>query len=197
MLNVDGLFEAVGGVPNDEGDGVFERFRKRDEIDIPIELTDIDKWSNFVNDDLYEMDSKLREFLRKIRYRKQKKGGYRTTASMVFTWMYGRTPEPSDSSVCRMLHELLMYYCTSYTGPTTFQGKKVQRVYEFSKYAAAAGKRPYSLRLRLEESDGSKDPFRESGHGDHDKRRYGRRKHSVDGPTEDQGSGGDIGGAGE
>ena len=67
MLNVDGLFEAVGGVPNDEGDGVFERFRKRDEIDIPIELTDIDKWSNFVNDDLYEMDSKLREFLRKIR----------------------------------------------------------------------------------------------------------------------------------
>lgn len=180
MLDTSDLLAAVGGGKEPDRENVVDRFRRDDMLDIPIELTDADLWANYTNDDLYVMDRKVREFLKKTRYKRQKKNGYRTTASLVFAWIYGRKPEPSDSSVCRMLHEVLKYYCTSYTGPTTYQGKKVQRVYEFSKYSTDK-KRPYSLRLRLELMEDGKDPFRASGHGDREKRRRGRRRDSENG----------------
>lgn len=180
MLDTTDLLGVVGGGKPSSEEDIIERFRRDGRLDVPLALTDADLWANYTNDDLYVMDCKLREFLKKTRYKRQKKGGYRTTCSLVFAWIYGRKPEPSDSSVCRMLHKLLEYYCTSYTGVTTYQGKKVNRVYEFSKYATT-NKRPYSLRLRLEEMEDGQDPFRASGQGDRDKRRHGRRRDSEDG----------------
>lgn len=187
MLDTSRLFDAVGG---DRGywnteheEDIIERFRSDDRIDVPIELTDMDLWTNYINEDLYVMDKKLREFLKKTRWKRKTKGGYRTTVSLVFSWIYGRKPEPADSPACRMLHELMRYYCTSYIDNTTYMGKKVSRVYEFSKYAFSK-KRPYSLKLRLEEIEDGKDPFRASGAGTPDKRRHGRRKHSEDGKPE-------------
>lgn len=171
MLDTSLLADAVGGIDKPDQD-IVERFRRDDMLEVPIELTDLDLWANYTNDDLYIMDKKIREFFRKTRYRREKKGGYRTTASVVFAWIYGRAPEASDGAACRMLHELLKYYCTSYKGPTTYKGKKVNRVYEFSRYATKY-RRPYSLRLRLEEVKDGKDPFRGSSRSG-DKRKHGR-----------------------
>lgn len=181
MLDCDELFSVVGGGCAKEPDrGIIDRLRLDDSFEVPVELTDLDLWANYVNDDLYEMDVKVREFLKRTRYSRERNGGYRTTASAVFAWIFGRRPSQSDTHVCRMLHELLKYYCTSYTGKTTYGGKKVNRVYEFSRYSGKR-KRPYSLRLRLEEADGRKNPWRRSPVDDSKKRRVGRRSHSEDG----------------
>jgi hypothetical protein len=178
MLDTSDLFEAVGGDKPDED--IITRLRFDDAFNVPIELTDADMWTNYVNEDLYQLDKKVREFLRKTAYKRQKNKGYRTTAPLVFAWIYGRQPKPEDGAACRLLHELLKYYCTSYTGRTTYQGKSVPRVYEFSPYACDK-KRPYSLKLRLEESDEGKNPWRKSPIDDSKKRRHGRRKHSEAG----------------
>lgn len=185
MLDASELFSAVGGdrQPEPEKD-VIERFRFDDSLQVPIELTDLDLWSNYVNDDLYLMDRKLREFFAKTRKRREEKGGYRTTASAVFAWIYGRQPTAADGYACRMIHKLLEYYCTEYTGQTTYGGKKVSRVYRFSKYATRR-KRPYSLRLRLEEAREGNDPWRKSPVAGKDKRARGRREHRADGADAD------------
>lgn len=156
MLDSTELFEAVGGSQDDPDGNVIDRLRFDDALEIPIELTDLDLWKNYVNDDLYVLDKKVREFFSKTRYRREKNGGYNTTVSMVFMWMFGRKPTSHDSHVCHILHVLMRYYCTSFTGKTTFQGKPVNRVYKFSKYATVK-KRPYSLRLRLEEANDGRD----------------------------------------
>lgn len=178
MLDTSKLFDAAGGnkyKPNEED--IIERFTDDDRMDFPIELTDLDLWANYMDDDLYVMDVKLREFLKKTRYAREKKGYFRTTCSVVFAWIYGRKPEPRDSATCRVLHELLKYYCTEFVDNTTYKGKKVSRVYEFSTYATE-NKRPYSLRLRLELHDGETDVWHKTRSGNPEaKRRHGRRKH--------------------
>lgn len=180
MLDTSKLFDAVGGDREEHDENIIDRLRFDDSLNVPIELTDADLWSNYVNEDLYFMDKKVREFLKGTRYAREKKGGYKTTASLVFAWIYGRQPVPSDSPACRMINELLKYYCTSYIGPTTYMGKKVSRVYEFSRYATTK-KRPYSLKLRLEEMEDGKNPWRNGCGYNKEKRRYGRRKHSENG----------------
>ena len=187
MLDASELFEAVGGDRQPEPDrDVIDRFRFDDSLQVPIELTDLDVWANYVNDDLYIMDKKMREFFNRTRKKREEKGGYRTTASVVFAWIYGRQPGPGDGYACRIIHKLLEYYCTEYTGETTYGGKKVSRVYRFSKYATRR-KRPYSLRLRLEEAKDGQDVWRKSPVAGKDKRARGRRGHSGDGPDEDGG----------
>ena len=180
MLDTSALFDAVGGESAGNPDeNIIDRLRFDDSIEVPIELTDADMWTNYINEDLYEMDKRVREFLKKTTW-KRRKGGYKTTASLVFAWIFGRKPEAEDGAACRMLHELLKYYCTSYNGPTTYQGKKVTRVYEFSKYSFS-NRRPYSLRLRLEESGAGQNPWRQSPVDDSKKRRNGRRADSQAG----------------
>lgn len=183
MLDISALTDAISNESqrrDDDVDDVISRIRDNDALDVPIELTDLDLWSNYMNDDLYEMDVKVREFLKRTRYQRQSKGGYKTTSSIVFAWIYGRQPEPRDGSVCRLLNELLKYYCTSYTGRTTFQGKAVNRVYKFSKFSGNT-KRPYSLRLRIEEANGSGNVFKSGPNSGVDKRSYGRRANRPDG----------------
>lgn len=178
MLDTSALFDAVGG-ERQEQESIIDRLRFDDALNVPIELTDADMWTNYVNEDLYEMDRKVREFLKRTTHRRRKEG-YKTTASLVFAWIYGRQPKAEDGAACRMLHELLKYYCTEYTGPTTYQGRKVGRVYIFSKYSFEH-RRPYSLKLRLEESNDRQNPWRQSPVDDSKKRRHGRRKNSETG----------------
>ena len=155
LLDSSELLEAVGGgVSSVDGD-IVDALRSEDAIDVPIEFTDMEVWMNYTNDDLYAMDKKIRDFLHKTRYARsveKNKKGCRTTASIVFAYIYGRQPSPADGSACKIINKLLEYYCTDYTGPTTFMGKPVRRVYRFSKYSALK-RRPYSLRLRLEEAN--------------------------------------------
>lgn len=183
LMDSSDLMAVVGGgakPPIEEGD-IVARFRNDDAIGVPIELTDLDIWANYTNENLYAMDKKVREFLKKTRYKRQEKGGYRTTASVVFAWIFGRPPEPPDGYIFRLLHELLMYYCTSYTGKTTYHGKPVNRVYRFSKYAVT-NKRAYSLRLRMEEAeDGNTAVFRKGPNEGRDKRTHGRQPNRENG----------------
>lgn len=183
MLDFTALTEAIsteGQRDDPYVDSVVDRLRDDDALDVPIELTDLDLWVNYMSDDLYHLDVKVREFLKKTRYKRESKGGYRTTVSVVFAWIYGRQPEPGDGAVCRLLHTLLKYYCTSYTGKTTFHGKPVNRVYRFSRYATNS-KRPYSLRLRMEESNGKGDVFKSGPNSNADKRAHRGRADREDG----------------
>lgn len=177
MLDASELLAAVGGDAPEPDKDILERFRFDESLQVPIELTDLDLWANYVNEDLYLMDKKIREFFKRIRWKQEHKGGYKTTASVMFAWIYGRQPEPRDGYACRMIHELLKYYCTSYTGQTTFGGKPVSRVYKFSRYATK-NKRPYSLRLRLEVLKDGQNPWRRSPVSDESKRSNSRRGHS-------------------
>lgn len=188
ILDASELFEAISkeNQRQDPDDDVIGRLRSDDSLEVPIELTDLELWGNYMSDDLYEMDKKVREFLKRTRYQRSAKNGYRTTVPMVFAWIYGRQPGPGDGSVCRLLHVLMRYYCTSYTGATTYMGKPVNRVYRFSKFACNS-KRPYSLRLRLEEAKGVNDGnlFKNGPGSVADKRSHGRRADRADGPRED------------
>lgn len=193
MIDASELFELVGGEELEPDQTILERFREDDYLQVPIEMTDLELWSNYVNEDLYIMDKKFREFFKKIRWKQQKRGGYKTTASAMFTWLYGRKAGPRDGYVCKMIHMLLKYYCTSFTGTTTFGGNKVNRVYKFSKYATKR-KRPYSLKLRLEESGDIKNVWRRSPIDDESKRSHRRSTHSDNGASETERRSNDDGG---
>ncbi len=180
LMDCSELLTACGGKVMEPDADIIGKFRT-DDMELPIELTDVDLWANYTNGDLYVMDKKIREFLKKTRYKREAKGGYKTTASMVFAWIYGHQPTPAEGSACRVIHELLKYYCTSYTGPTTYKGKPVSRVYKFSKYATTS-KRPYSLRLRMEEAHDGQQVFREGPGRNRDKRSH-RSKDREDGES--------------
>lgn len=170
FLDCSQLFDT----PESADEDLIKQLREAEDMEIPVELTDLDLWSNYTNEELYLLDKKVREFFKKTRYKRKSKNGYRTTAQVVFTWIFGRKPAPADGAICRTIHTLLKYYCTSYTGKTTFNGKPVNRVYNFTKYATN-NRRPYSLRLRIEESGEHNAVFRESPDASKDKRAHGRR----------------------
>ena len=68
MLDTSELFDAIGGNRQDTPDeDIITRLRFDEALDVPIELTDLDMWSNYINEDLYVMDKKIREFLKKTR----------------------------------------------------------------------------------------------------------------------------------
>lgn len=159
MLDITALDGALNVRQQDRED-IVERLRFDDALEIPIELTDEDMWSNYVNEDLYAMDKALRTYLRKMRYVQERNKGFRTAVPLVFPYIFGRKATPKDSAACRMLHMLLRYYCTDYTGKSTIGGKEFKVVYKFNRYAAK-NKRPYSLRLRIEEANdrGEGKPF--------------------------------------
>ena len=160
MLDISGLEGALHVRRDEDREDIVERLRFDDALSVPIELTDEDMWSNYVNDDLYAMDVAVRGYLKKMRYVQERNKGFRTAAPLVFAYIFGRAPTSKDSAACRMLHMLLRYYCTDYTGKSTIGGQKFKVVYKFNRFAAK-NKRPYSLRLRIEEANerGEGKPF--------------------------------------
>lgn len=166
MLDLSAIDDMFGLDENKPDETIIERLRFDDALEIPFELTDADIWSNYVNNDLYEMDKRLRKYLKSQRYRMERKGGLRTAAPLVFAHIFGRKATSKDSQVCRMLHRLLEYYCTSWTGESTIAGKRYNRTYKFGRYTGFH-KRPYSIRLRIEEANerGEGRPFVPYGTG--------------------------------
>lgn len=188
-LDVSELMVAVGGEVPEPDQTKVEQLRMDKSLEIPKELTDMDLWANYCNDELYEMDKAVRAYIKDTQWQREKKGGTRTTASLVFAYIFGRQPTPEDGHIFRTLHKVLMYYCSSYTGQTSLHGKKVNRVYKFNKYIKAQ-KRPMSLRLRLEEM-GENGSSRLWSPGPDEKRdkRAPRRGHRKDGAGDDGGDG--------
>lgn len=126
---------------------------------LPLGLTEVEAWENYTNDKLYELDKMIRMWLKKTWYHRQKDGKMRTAVPILFTYLFGRPPEPKDSQTCILMHKILYYYCTRYTKRSTIKRQRFSRVYWFSKYSCK-DRRPYSIRLRLEELNEGKDPFR-------------------------------------
>lgn len=152
-LELVGFDELANHAPID--DEVVSGIRFDESLEVPFQMTDLEIWKNYMDDDLYVLDKKLREYFKKTRYRREKKGQHRTAVPLVFMWMFGRPPTNRDSQICVRLHRLMTYYCTKKTkGASTIGGKVFTHVYTFSKYATV-NKRPYSLRLRIEENNNS------------------------------------------
>lgn len=179
--------EAINQFANVESEpdlSIVERLRFDDALDIPHQLTDVDLWLNYCNDDLYYLDKEVRSLIKKSRWTRETKGKMKTAVPLVFMQIFGRKARPQDQMVCRMLHRLLVYYCTSYTGTSKIAGVRFNRVYHFSKYACRS-KRPLSLRLRLEEApDHGARPFSEYN-AHEDKRAEPRPGVTQNGPLAD------------
>lgn len=184
-----GALNEIADIGTDEDEqSIVERLRFDDALEIPHQLADVDVWLNYCNDDLYYLDKEVRKFINRSRWTRETKGKMKTAVPLVFLAIFGRKATPQDSSVCKMLHRILRYYCTSYTGTSKIAGVRFSRVYHFSKYAMRS-KRAMSLRLRLEESrDGGENNFREYATGK-DKRAEPRRGITQNGPFADEPSG--------
>ena len=95
LLDVSDLTEAISSERQRIDADIVGALRRDDALEVPIELTDLELWSNYMDDGLYEMDKMVRDFLKRTRYKRAAKGGYRTTAQVVFAWIFGRQPEPA------------------------------------------------------------------------------------------------------
>lgn len=178
-------FNELSNVDSNPDQTIVDELRFDDALEIPYQMTDIDLWVNYTDDDLYYLDKKVREFLKSTQGSREARGGSKTAASLVFAWIFGRKPTPHDSQVCVTLNRLLKYYCTKYTGRSVIKGQKFSRVYHFSRYAAKC-RRPMSLRLRLEENNSAAalKPY-----GDNkDKRARSRHRDKQDGVSKNGGS---------
>jgi hypothetical protein len=176
-------FNDLANVDSDPDDNIIERLRFDDALEIPHQLTDVDLWLNYCNDDLYYLDKEVRKVINRTRWTRVRKGSTKTAVPLVFFQIFGRKTEPGDSRVCMMLHRLLRYYCTSHTGTSKIAGVRFTKVYHFSKYACRS-KNPMSLRLRLEEANGEARQFSEYDAGK-DKRAVTRRGVTQNGPFAD------------
>jgi len=147
-LEFDGFDDLVGYREDEEGAAEFA-----DGSGIPTAMTDYEVWENYCDDYLYEMDKRLRAYFKKQRWRRERDGGFKTSASLVFAYLFGRKPTNRDTKATRTLNQLLRYYATRCSkGHARVNNKQYVRVYYFSKYATLK-KRPYSLRLRIEEAE--------------------------------------------
>jgi hypothetical protein len=187
-LDLD-AFNEITKVNSDPDESIVQKLRFDDALDLPHQLTDMDVWLNYCNDELYELDQAVRRILKKTRWKRQQSGSMKTAVPLMFLQIFGRSATPSDSRVCVMLHRLLKYYCTRYTGTSKIAGVRFTRVYHFSRYACNA-KRPMSLRLRLEESaDAGESNFREYRVKDDKRAVRSRRGTTPHGPLADESGG--------
>lgn len=202
MLELEGFNDEF--CPEEPDQNIIERLRNESAtFDVPWQLTDPQLWANYCDNDLYYLDKEVRRFLRKTTLHRQKQSkGQRTAVPLVFMWIFKRAPQPKDAQVCRKLHKLLSHYCTKWTGPSTINGVKYAKTYHFSQWSCKATKRPYSLRLRLENLDDGKSPafnmYLTNDKRANAKRSKSRRGSQPDGGHPDEGRGGaDGGGASE
>lgn len=134
---------------------LFAELREASEKQLPWQIADLDLWKNYTNQRLYELDKALRKYLKTTTYQRRKyaksKKQWSTTCPMVFECLFGRKPTSKDSQACVDLNRLLDYYCCRKTGQNFVAGKRVPRVYYFKPYAKPEKKKPFSLRLAIEE----------------------------------------------
>ena len=155
-LDMEG-FDEFSNFEMDEN--LVNELRMDEDFGIPWQMTDFDVWNNYCDQRLYELDKLVREYLQSTSYYRSVKKGkmMRTAVPLLFVHLFGRPPTNKESQICVILHTLMKYYCTKYTGSTFLNNKRFSRVYYFSRYACRYRK-PYSIRLRLELNN--EQPFR-------------------------------------
>lgn len=121
-------------------------------FEMPVGLTDAELWENYCDEELYLLEKKLREYFKAQQSRAKNKNGYRTSAPLVFMWMFGRQPTQKDRGITTKLNRLLNFYAAKVTGKTTINGKNVEKTYHISKYGTFK-RRALSVKLRIEDCE--------------------------------------------
>lgn len=116
---------------------------------LPPQMSDFTVWDNYIDEELYVLEKKLREYFESMRQYAKKNQGYQTTAPMVFNIIFGRPPQPEDRGICVKLNRLLNYYSYKITGKQKVGGKWADKVYWIRKYGTEK-RRPMSIKLRME-----------------------------------------------
>ena len=132
---------------------VHDPFQRQD-VMIASYLDDPDKWKNYSDDVLFELETLLREFMKqKLDDPDWKKTKYRRyTCGLMFEQLYGRTASQrnhDDAVRMRRLPKLMAYYSTRVQKEAYIRGKRyVKSVYTLSldRYRR---KPPYSLKIRI------------------------------------------------
>lgn len=112
-------------------------------------ITDLKVWDNYTDDELYELDKAVRKWIKQTDVKKIYKGKIRTTAQLVFLWIFGRQPDQyKDTRIIKKLNTLLRYYSQKEIHQTKLDHRNARNVYEFG--MNGGHKMAYSIRLRLE-----------------------------------------------
>lgn len=146
--------------PTHTSDWVFdlgkpERPRLASDGELVNLIGETDRWQQFENDLIYELDCLVRDFIKEnSKHAKWKTNRLmrRYTMSMVYELVYGRKYDHMDcecSKVNYWLPRILAYYSTKVQKSAYINGKlKNKTVYTLS--PKRINRPPYSLRLRLE-----------------------------------------------
>ena len=155
-LDLEGFNEYAHVTPSPDQD-IVDRLRIDDSLDVPWQLTDVDLWNNYCDDRIYELDKRIRAYLKGTRYTREKKGKFKTAAPLVFLHLFGRRAEAADSQVCVDIHKILKYY---FDKPymTYIMGRKVNKAYKVRPGYYIKRHRPMTLTLYAEYCEGTLNP---------------------------------------
>jgi len=123
----------------------------------PNYLSKPERWRNYTDMTLYELELLLRKFFEKKlddpKWNTQSAFYRRSTLGMIYEELYGVKPMPTDKQAqkrMRRLTNLLAYYSTRIQKEGSVRGKKTnKKIYTLS-LKRYQEKPPYSLRLRME-----------------------------------------------
>lgn len=149
-LDISGINDAFGLSEDPEHEAFVDKIYD-DALEFPFQLTDIDAWKNYTDDELYAVEKKFRVYLKETRSQRVQ-GKNKTALHLIFAYIYGRKPTPEDTRQNKTIKRVLEHYSTKVTGRSEIHGKPVAHVYYLTKNTHL--KKPLSLRLQLEESGG-------------------------------------------
>lgn len=120
---------------------------------LPI-LTTPERWENFSNPLVYETDKRIREWIKSMRkhWKNGGKGSDRRYSRKDLVGILGLQNCIKNAHDDKIVSRIFAYYSTKIQETTSIRGKKVKKAYTIS--PARLKKKPYSLKLRLEELDG-------------------------------------------
>lgn len=144
-------------------DGEFESLdlsSQRDKVEVddmlpgwalPL-LTTPDHWANYSDDAIYETDKRIREWIQSMRSKWSRKGMDRRYSFVMLCEILGLTKVVETRKNYKSIAKVFAYYSTRINKQTTINGKKCKNVYTISPKRLI--RKPYSLRLRLEQMEG-------------------------------------------
>lgn len=151
-LTDDGSFEPFN--LNDSISKDFTEKQKAPDWAVPYLSTQA-AWANYTDPLVYEVDKRMREWLRSMKNKWTRKGNDRRYTLSTLIDILGIEVQVRKDQNYQKISRIFAYYSTKIQKQTTINGIKYKNVYTVS--AARLKRPPYSLKLRIEEFDGPKD----------------------------------------
>ena len=113
-------------------------------------MTTDDQWKNYADENIYDFEKRLRDFLKYMSERKQYRyvNTRRFTYAMIYERLYGMQPKRLNSYAANSHRAILAYYSSRIIKDTNIGGKRKRVVYVLA--YSRLKKRPWGLKLRLE-----------------------------------------------